>query len=421
MIKLNGIIFGIDALDKLFGNTLTPPSTIVVAGHPGAGKTILASTICYKNALNDNKCLYISFQEHKEKLYKNLTNLGIYFEKVEKTGNLLFTRLPIVLNVNDIVAEIHRIVESFKPKVLVIDSINTFLLSASDESRRAWLQNYFYELAKQIDGVVVLVAELPFGSEIVDLGSIEFVTDAVFILKHRVEDGRLVRIIEIRKARGSPITIAEIPFTILEKQGLKVYVPPILEDIPSEGDRIEPPCRHLANALGDIQKGHVIFISYPSIARPPEIFLQIYGFTLANKARTLVISFRISPATMKQTIIKSLQSFGISDIRIEKFIESNFVFRSYNPFAYSSTELMTQIIEVVNFVKPDIVLLHAFDIFALAYKPKHMSTIYNMVNYMKSKKILTIIMSIRANSDIFMLFSRLADINIAFKYRFLRD
>lgn len=70
-----------------------------------------------------------------KKLYKNLTNLGIYFEKVEKTGNLLFTRLPIVLNVNDIVAEIHRIVESFKPKVLVIDSINTFLLSASDESR----------------------------------------------------------------------------------------------------------------------------------------------------------------------------------------------------------------------------------------------------------------------------------------------
>ncbi|MEM2297511.1 MAG: ATPase domain-containing protein [Ignisphaera sp.] len=60
-------IFGIEALDKMISDALRFPSLVVVAGHPGAGKTTLASSICYANALKNLKCLYLSFQEDKEK------------------------------------------------------------------------------------------------------------------------------------------------------------------------------------------------------------------------------------------------------------------------------------------------------------------------------------------------------------------
>ena len=40
-------VFGINELDELLGSSLSPRSMVVIAGHPGSGKTTLASTICY--------------------------------------------------------------------------------------------------------------------------------------------------------------------------------------------------------------------------------------------------------------------------------------------------------------------------------------------------------------------------------------
>jgi circadian clock protein KaiC len=75
-----GFVFGVEGLDKLFGEALKPPVTIVIAGHPGAGKTTLASSICYYNAINGHKCFYVSLQEDKAKLYGNMRNLGLDLE-----------------------------------------------------------------------------------------------------------------------------------------------------------------------------------------------------------------------------------------------------------------------------------------------------------------------------------------------------
>lgn len=52
-------VFGIETLDEHLGSSIAYGALAVVAGHPGAGKTTLASTICYRNALQGRKCLYI--------------------------------------------------------------------------------------------------------------------------------------------------------------------------------------------------------------------------------------------------------------------------------------------------------------------------------------------------------------------------
>ncbi|MEM4789698.1 MAG: ATPase domain-containing protein [Ignisphaera sp.] len=369
---MNKAIFGVEALDKLIGNALAFPSLIVVAGHPGAGKTTLASTICYINALNGFKCLYISFQESKEKLYKNMGNLGIDLEKIEKQGNFVFIKFPVVLSIDSLVNEISKIISSFNPNIIVVDSINVLLVSINkDEVKRAWLQNYFYELSKQINGVVILVSELFFGEEKLQLGAIEFIADVILILKHRIEEGKLVRIMEIRKVRGVPLVLAEIPFVIIPRSGIKAYPPLILEEIPEEGGYISNPCKLLDIALGKIQKGHIMHILYPIVARPPEAFFISMSYALANKSRILLISFRISPKALRNTIIKSFETLGFKESHIQKFLDKYAIFKSFNPFALSSPELMSQLIEVINSVNPDMVVLHAFDIFAIAYRPRH--------------------------------------------------
>ncbi|MEM0027446.1 MAG: ATPase domain-containing protein [Ignisphaera sp.] len=260
------------------------------------------------------------------------------------------------------------------------------------------------------------MAELPFGVDQLGLGSLEFVADAVVILKHRIEDGKLVRIMEFRKIRGSPLTLAELPFAIIPNTGLKIYTPIVLEELPAEGEAVKNPCKLLDTTIGVVRRGHIILFLYPLYARPPDLFLLIYGYMLVNKAKSLLISFRASPKTIRDTIINSVAQFGIQTGYAKSFVDENIVFKSFNPYSLSSSELLAQLIELVEHTKPDMVILHALDILAISLEPKHFQVMYNLLNYLKSKNILTIIASADVNTDIRTALMRLSDIIIRFRY-----
>jgi len=234
-------VIGVPGLDKLVGE-VAAPYTILIAGHPGAGKTTLASTICYANALKGEKCLYISFYEDKEKLFRYMKRLGLELREIELNGLFKFVKLPLTFDINMIIDEVGKLVgEGYS--VIVVDSITALLeVVRENVEKRAWLLNYFYQLPVLFNGLLILVSELPFGEERIGLGSIEFVVDSIFILKHRIEDHLLTRLIEIRKTRGAPINIAEAYFTIAENIGIVVFTPPILQEIPHEGEELVPIC-----------------------------------------------------------------------------------------------------------------------------------------------------------------------------------
>ncbi|MEM1800692.1 MAG: ATPase domain-containing protein, partial [Desulfurococcaceae archaeon] len=59
----SGFVTGIEGLNELFKGAINQPYMIVIAGHPGSGKTTLASKICYSNALLGYKCIYVTFYE----------------------------------------------------------------------------------------------------------------------------------------------------------------------------------------------------------------------------------------------------------------------------------------------------------------------------------------------------------------------
>jgi len=233
---------GIEGLDKLLGNFISPPYNIVIAGHPGSGKTTMASTICYSNALKGRKCLYISLQEDKEKLYEYMSKLGLNLKEAESKGLLKFIKIPMSLDIEGVAETISKFVSEEKHTVVVIDSLNPLLdILEKNIEKRSWLQNFFYTISRVINGLLILIAEMPYGSQTVELGSIEFVSDAILILKHRIDEGFLVRTLEIRKARGAPILLTEVPFSISEGKGIEVWVPAILEEINEVGKQIEVP------------------------------------------------------------------------------------------------------------------------------------------------------------------------------------
>jgi circadian clock protein KaiC len=104
--------------------------------------------------------------------------------------------------------DLSKNVNEYRPKVLVVDSVTAMFSSVKGSARICgYLQNFFWELQKTVEGSIVLVAEVPLDKEYTELGWIEFVTDAILILKHRARKGLVERVLEIRKVRGRKLTL----------------------------------------------------------------------------------------------------------------------------------------------------------------------------------------------------------------------
>jgi len=411
-----GFIVGVKDVDELLPSLLYPGSLVVVAGHPGSGKTTLASLICYRNALSGNRCLYISLQESKKKLFRVMKSLGMNFEELENKGLYRFLRVPIAKSVEEVAELISKAITEYAPKIVVVDSMNALTQFVSNSEKRALIQNYFYSLPEMIDGIVILIVELPFGEEKIDLGAIEFVADVILVLKHRIERGLLTRVMEIRKARGAPIVIAEIPFTISQDKGIIAYVPPILAEITRGGGELKLPCSALGRVLDHIHRGHVIYIEHPSSFRPLESVPLLLGIALKNNLKALIVSYRYPPETQLNLFIRAYSICGYSREDLRKIIEKYVVFKALNPFGYSSAEGVAEEIKLVEEYNADIVMFHGVELPAIADRisPNYLASLYNQMNTLKKMGKLIIRVGSYVNYEMSNLFSALADVVMKF-------
>ncbi|MEM1542758.1 MAG: ATPase domain-containing protein [Ignisphaera sp.] len=415
----NSYVFGVKELDDVLADTPYPGSMVVVAGHPGSGKTTLASTICYANTLKGHKCLYISFQEPREKLYRTMKKLGIDLEEQEKQNMLKYLWFPVVKGIEEIVEVIDRSIHDLKPSVIVVDSVNVLFTYVSDPDRRAWLQNYFYQLPRFIECLSILVAELPFGEEKLSLGGIEFVADIILILKHRISVDRLVRYMEIRKARGAPIRMALFPFQIVEGRGLRIFVPPVLKEI-----TVPKKCYHflspvLTNVFEEVCSGEVILtIMSPYIDTLYPLIL-VFDIAIANNLKLLFMSYKYSVDELQNAILKNMTRFGLSSNVIEEFCRKRIVFDAVNPYTFSLEELLMGKLDLVDSYKPDILTIHGLEMLKpiIDENPyRFFSLLANLILYLKKMGVVTFLMLSDLSKETTRMFAKLSDTIIRLLY-----
>ncbi len=405
---------GIEELDRLIKGALIPGSFIVVAGHPGAGKTTLASTICYANMLENKKCLYVSFQEDKYKLYRNLLNVSIDFKKMEEKGLLRFIKLPLPAHGEAIEAFLEKMMELIQknePQIVVIDSITPLLSTVKDNIKaRALLQNFFAEIPKEINGLVVLIAEIPMMEEKIMIGDIEFVSDAILILKHRVERNLLVRELEIRKVRGVPISLARFPTAIIEGKGLVIHAPPVLEEIPSRPLEIyEFTCTTLRKAFKGIRRGDVIYISFPPDNRRSGIWLFILGLVMTHNLKTVIISYKRSSEELKENFYEYLKTICCYEDKIKELINKKIKFYSINPAGVPLGMGSLWELSIIEKENPNVVIFHSVDLPAKMFEDKeYYTSLLNQILLLKKKGL--IIVRIGSKDEKYDLHASLADL-----------
>jgi circadian clock protein KaiC len=121
---------GIPALDKMLeGKGFYRGSTVLISGTAGVGKTSIAAHFAQAACKRGERVLYFCFEESPNQLMRNMLSIGINLEQWVQKGLLQFqaTR-PTFYGLEMHLAVTHKAVKDFKPKVVILDPINTFVV-----------------------------------------------------------------------------------------------------------------------------------------------------------------------------------------------------------------------------------------------------------------------------------------------------
>ncbi|MCX6255898.1 MAG: circadian clock protein KaiC, partial [Bacteroidia bacterium] len=121
---------GITVLDKMIeGKGYYRGSTVLVSGTAGVGKTSIASHFAEAACKRGERVLFFCFEESPNQLMRNMLSIGIKLEIWVQKGLLQFEAArPTYYGLEMHLAKTHKAVNDFKPDIVILDPINTFVI-----------------------------------------------------------------------------------------------------------------------------------------------------------------------------------------------------------------------------------------------------------------------------------------------------
>ncbi|WP_324754762.1 DNA repair protein RadA [Roseovarius sp. Pro17] len=185
---------GMDELDRVLGGGLVPASAILVGGDPGIGKSTLLLQAAASFAKSGLKTIYVSGEEAPAQVRMRADRLGLSGANIQ---------LAAETNLRDILTTI----ESEKPQLVIIDSIQTMWLDTigSAPGSVSQVRAAAHELtsfAKRKGVSVVLVGHVTKDGQIAGPRVVEHMVDTVLYFEG--ERGHQFRILRAVKNRFGP-------------------------------------------------------------------------------------------------------------------------------------------------------------------------------------------------------------------------
>ncbi len=193
----------VEELSRVLGGGLVPGSIVLVGGDPGIGKSTLLLQVA---ALMDpiaGPVLYVSGEESERQIKMRAERLG-----VQADGLYLVTETEV--------AAIMAHVESLKPRLIIVDSIQTTYIegkasSAGSVSQVRECASQFRELAKNSGIAVFLVGHVTKEGIIAGPRVLEHIVDTVLYLEgDRFQAYRLLRSVKNRFGPTNEVGVFEM-------------------------------------------------------------------------------------------------------------------------------------------------------------------------------------------------------------------
>ena len=134
---------GVPGLDELMDGGIFAGSTTLLLGMTGSGKTTIALQFAIEGVKRGAPAIFVNFQENPAQLRRAITGLGEDPDEIAAKGLKLIYASPVELQIDSIVGEVFKEIESGEVRRVVIDAIGDLATAASDSQR---LHDYLYSL-----------------------------------------------------------------------------------------------------------------------------------------------------------------------------------------------------------------------------------------------------------------------------------
>ncbi|MCL7415398.1 MAG: hypothetical protein M8349_04980 [ANME-2 cluster archaeon] len=224
------VLSGIPGLDEVLGEGFSRPSTVLIAGIMGTGKTTFSMQSLFNAAREDEVCMYITALTEPIAMINNfMSRFNFYNISLMGSGNVKYVPLDpdqIKKGSSAIIQEIERNIETIKPDRIVIDPVNVLTSWMDEGEKREFYYNLFTKM-KGWNSLVLITGEL--SGDKIWRDEISYIVDGVIYLSNeRLRDKR-VRYLEVLKMRGQKYLSGKHSFTITD-DGLEIY-PSLRPDI----------------------------------------------------------------------------------------------------------------------------------------------------------------------------------------------
>ncbi len=196
---------GIPGLDELIDGGFPVPSTILVAGEPGTGKTTLAVQGLFDVARHGGVGVYLTaISEPPWVVQSFLSNYSFYDAALVDANKVYFADMGsyLVYEPENFLARLEEVVETYSPDRLVIDPITPIkdILAKKNINDREFLHNLFAYL-KTLSCTTLVTGEETYE----DIpGSLEaYMVDGIIVMSYPEQEGVRRKYIEVLKMRGT--------------------------------------------------------------------------------------------------------------------------------------------------------------------------------------------------------------------------
>lgn len=214
---------GIPALDKMLGGSgFYKASSILVSGTAGTGKTSIAGSFVNKACNDGLRAIYFAFEESPYQIVRNMRSINIDLQSHLDNGMLLFSASRPTLNGLEMhLLSIMKLVEKFKPQVIVLDPISNLITVGSTSEVKSLLTRLIDFLqSQQITVMFTALALNDNKTEQTDEG-VSSLVDVWILVRDIESNGERNRGLYVMKSRGMKHSNQVREF-VITNEGLKL-------------------------------------------------------------------------------------------------------------------------------------------------------------------------------------------------------
>jgi KaiC/GvpD/RAD55 family RecA-like ATPase len=237
---------GVSGIDQMLeGKGIPRGYTVILAGGPGSGKTILSIHFLHNGVTQfDEPGVYVSVDENPVFVKRNMAKLGFDLERLQKQGKFAILDVSPIRYVKGRVAgerssttfrvgkkdfslldfrrELSRIMEEIDARRVVIDPITILMLQHAEEAERRYAMIDLIQALAVTGATTLLVSELRGTALEREHQFEEYLAQGVILLRTQVLRGELIKTLQVEKMRGVDHDSQPRPYNITSS-GLEVY------------------------------------------------------------------------------------------------------------------------------------------------------------------------------------------------------